>query len=225
MNRVQRAAYLSAMGIAQWQLREGDLDSPDNLVSASPSHSPRVAVADVVADAVVVAAAADPAVDGAAERAEKGSPLPRFELMCTVVGDFLVVDDIAGMQFAGSAYQQWIQAVLFSAVREPLTISLQQRWAWPLVDAGLADDSEQAARQMLAAWLARELEKQSVSCALLMGEGAVALCAESKVAPGQRILLQQPDQMAAVATHASRTLWVNPSLKRELSQHLQMLRP
>lgn len=151
----------------------------------------------------------------------------RFTLASTVCGDILIVDDIGTMTFAGSVYQNWLNAILF-ALDKPLlseTNNLFDRFEWPLADSGLFDSSPQAAKDVVAAWLLRKLQENQVSWVLLMGSAAVATLSnvEAEVQLGAVAALPGRESVQALLTHGSQSLWSQPLLKREFWQHLQVL--
>lgn len=151
----------------------------------------------------------------------------RFTLASTVCGDILIVDDIGTMTFAGSVYQNWLNAILF-ALDKPLlseTNNLFDRFEWPLADSGLFDSSPQAAKDVVAAWLLRKLQENQVSWVLLMGSAAVATLSnvDAEVQLGSVAALPGRESVQALLTHGSQSLWSQPLLKREFWQHLQVL--
>ena len=157
-----------------------------------------------------------------------------FTLATTVCGDILIIDDITQMNFASSAYQHWINAILLSLGQKPLpdTGSAQDRFDWPLPDSGLVDASPQAAKEIFSAWLQRKLQENNAHWVLLMGKAAVAMHVSdinegnesSKGDLGIIAPLKNRQSVQVLPTYGSGELWRQPLLKREFWQHIQPLR-
>ncbi|MBT6579472.1 MAG: hypothetical protein HOO01_04295 [Cellvibrionales bacterium] len=160
-----------------------------------------------------------------------------FTLSATVCGDILIIDDITQMNFASSAYQHWLNAILLSLGQKPLheTGSVQDRFDWPLPDSGLFDASQKAAKEIFSAWLQRKLQENNAHWVLLMGKAAVAMqfdegieSSEGDVSKknelGHVVPLQNRQGVQVLSTYGSGDLWRQPLLKREFWQHIQPLR-
>ena len=160
-----------------------------------------------------------------------------FTLSATVCGDILIIDDITQMNFASSAYQHWLNAILLSLGQKPLpeTRSVQDRFDWPLPDSGLFDASQKAAKEIFSAWLQRKLQENNAHWVLLMGKAAVAMqfdegieSSEGDVSKknelGHVVPLQNRQGVQVLSTYGSGDLWRQPLLKREFWQHIQPLR-
>jgi len=161
-----------------------------------------------------------------------------FTLSATVCGDILIIDDISQMNFASSAYQHWLNAILLSLGQKPLpdTGSIQDRFDWPLPDSGLFDASQKAAKEIFSAWLQRKLQENNAHWVLLMGKAAVAMhVVESSESDANKppstssdlglvAPLQDRQGVQVLPTYGSGELWRQPLLKREFWQHIQPLR-
>ncbi|MDG1293236.1 MAG: hypothetical protein P8O99_03910, partial [Pseudomonadales bacterium] len=160
-----------------------------------------------------------------------------FTLATTVCGDILIIDDITQMNFASSAYQHWLNAILLSLGQKPLpdTGSVQDRFDWPLPDSGLVDASLQAAKEIFSAWLQRKLQENNAHWVLLMGKAAVAMhvsdindgnegSESNKGGLGIVAPLNNSQSVRVLPTYGSGELWRQPLLKREFWQHIQPLR-
>jgi hypothetical protein len=160
-----------------------------------------------------------------------------FTLSATVCGDILIIDDITQMNFASSAYQHWLNAILLSLGQKPLpdTGSVQDRFDWPLPDSGLFDASQKAAKEIFSAWLQRKLQENNAHWVLLMGKAAVAMQLDEDIESsegdvskkndlGHVVPLQNRQGVQVLSTYGSGDLWRQPLLKREFWQHIQPLR-
>ena len=160
-----------------------------------------------------------------------------FTLSATVCGDILIIDDITQMNFASSAYQHWLNAILLSLGQKSLpdTGSVQDRFDWPLPDSGLFDASQKAAKEIFSAWLQRKLQENNAHWVLLMGKAAVAMqfdegieSSEGDVSKknelGHVVPLQNRQGVQVLSTYGSGELWRQPLLKRKFWQHIQPLR-
>jgi len=163
-----------------------------------------------------------------------------FTLATTVCGDILIIDDITQMNFASSAYQHWLNAILLSLGQKPLpdSGSIQDRFDWPLPDSGLFDASQKAAKEIFSAWLQRKLQENNAHWVLLMGKAAVAMQldasnegietsegdASKKNDLGHVVPLENRQGVQVLSTYGSGELWRQPLLKREFWQHIQPLR-
>ena len=160
-----------------------------------------------------------------------------FNLSATVCGDILIIDDITQMNFASSAYQHWLNAILLSLGQKPLpeTGSVQDRFDWPLPDSGLFDASQKAAKEIFSAWLQRKLQENNAHWVLLMGKAAVAMQLDEDIESsegdvskknelGHVVPLQNRQGVQVLSTYGSGELWRQPLLKREFWQHIQPLR-
>lgn len=182
-----------------------------------------------------------PVVTAAAPASGSNQSLDVFTLAATVCGDILIIDDISQMNFASSAYQHWLNAILLSLGQKPLpdTGSAQDRFDWPLPGSGLFDASQQAAKDIFSAWLQRKLQENNAHWVLLMGKAAVAMHAvessESDTGDGNKqpsknsdlglvAPLQDRQGVQVLPTFGSGELWRQPLLKREFWQHIQPLR-
>lgn len=162
--------------------------------------------------------------------------IERFTLASSVCGNLLLVDDISAMSFASSAYQNWINAILLSLGKLPgdkplmsTAASQLDRFEWPLADSGLFDSTEQAAKEIVSAWLLRKLQENEVSWVLLMGKASIATLANTHDGGhdakqlGAIAALPGSSSVQALLTHGSAELWGQPILKRDFWQHLQAL--
>ena len=182
-----------------------------------------------------------PLIAAAAPASSSNQSLDVFTLAATVCGDILIIDDITQMNFASSAYQHWLNAILLSLGQKPLpdTGSVQDRFDWPLPDSGLFDASQQAAKDIFSAWLQRKLQENNAHWVLLMGKAAVAMHAvensEGDTSHGNKqpsknsdlglvAPLQDRQGVQVLPTYGSGELWRQPLLKREFWQHIQPLR-
>jgi hypothetical protein len=163
--------------------------------------------------------------------------LEQFTLASSVCGNLLLVDDISAMSFASSAYQNWINAILLSLGKLPgdkplmsTAASQLDRFEWPLADSGLFDSTEQAAKDIVSAWLLRKLQENQVSWVLLMGKASIATLANTQDGDhdanhgkqlGAIAALPGSSSVQALLTHGSAELWAQPLLKRDFWQHLQ----
>jgi hypothetical protein len=160
-----------------------------------------------------------------------------FTLSATVCGDILIIDDITQMNFASSAYQHWLNAILLSLGQKPLpdTGSVQDRFDWPLPDSSLFDASQKAAKEIFSAWLQRKLQENNAHWVLLMGKAAVAMQLDEDIESsegdvskkndlGHVVPLQNRQGVQVLSTYGSGDLWRQPLLKREFWQHIQPLR-
>jgi hypothetical protein len=202
-------------------------------VNTPASSTPKVVPA---ADASNSAAAAVPATSASTSN----QSLDVFTLSATVCGDILIIDDITQMNFASSAYQHWLNAILLSLGQKPLpdTGSIQDRFDWPLPDSGLFDASQKAAKEIFSAWLQRKLQENNAHWVLLMGKAAVAMQldasnesietsesdASKKNDLGHVAPLENRQGVQVLPTYGSGELWRQPLLKREFWQHIQPLR-
>ena len=183
---------------------------------AASNTQPKPQVKDV---AVSLAPAPAPSIN---------KSLDSFTLTTTVCGDVLIIDDITAMNFASSAYQHWLNAILLSLGKKILsdTGSVQDRFDWPLPDSGLFDTSQQAAKEIFSAWLQRKLQENNIRWLLLMGKAAVAMHNE-KADLGCITSLHEGQGEQAIQVlpaYGSGELWDQPLLKREFWQHIQPLR-
>ena len=200
-------------------------------VNTPASSAPKVVP---VAEASNSAAAAVPATSASTSN----QSLDVFTLSATVCGDILIIDDISQMNFASSAYQHWLNAILLSLGQKPLpdTGSIQDRFDWPLPDSSLFDASQKAAKEIFSAWLQRKLQENNAHWVLLMGKAAVAMhvveSSESDASKppstssdlGLVAPLQNRQGVQVLPTYGSGELWRQPLLKREFWQHIQPLR-
>jgi len=202
-------------------------------VNAPASSAPNVVP---VADASNPAAAAVLATSASTSN----QSLDVFTLSATVCGDILIIDDITQMNFASSAYQHWLNAILLSLGQKPLpdTGSIQDRFDWPLPDSGLFDASQKAAKEIFSAWLQRKLQENNARWVLLMGKAAVSMQldasnegietsdgdASKKNDLGHVVPLENRQGVQVLSTYGSGELWRQPLLKREFWQHIQPLR-
>lgn len=202
-------------------------------VNAPASSAPKVVPA---ADASNSAAIPVPATSASTSN----QSLDVFTLSATVCGDILIIDDITQMNFASSAYQHWLNAILLSLGQKPLpdTGSIQDRFDWPLPDSGLFDASQKAAKEIFSAWLQRKLQENNARWVLLMGKAAVAMQldasnegietsdgdASKKNDLGHVVPLENRQGVQVLSTYGSGELWRQPLLKREFWQHIQPLR-
>lgn len=163
--------------------------------------------------------------------------LEQFTLASSVCGNLLLIDDISAMSFASSAYQNWINAILLSLGKLPgdkplmsTAASQLDRFEWPLPDSGLFDSTEQAAKDIVSAWLLRKLQENQVSWVLLMGKASIATLANTQDGGhdanhdkqlGAIAALPGSSSVQALLTHGSAELWAQPLLKRDFWQHLQ----
>ncbi len=252
MNQQRRTRYLAAMGVSRWVPRQILAGAPGGhrvVAPAQPAPAARTplrAVASPVgstggaraqAKALLSGESGAPAVPTAAPTAVASitpapvstSPSATFELVCNIYDDWLLVDDVTAMRFAGSAYQQWIAAILSAlGVVVPTDLALrQERFKWPVADAGQFDTSLDAASQAVQAWLLRRLADggqgpQPSMQILLMGDAAVhnlAVDGSTAPAPGARVALGN-GLGTGLVTHGSTRLWQQPLLKREFWHHL-----
>ena len=76
----------------------------------------------------------------------------QFDLLSSVIEDVLIIDDISQMDFASSAYQHWIRAILAAVGRDaPANQTIpQERFTWPLPNGSLFDVGEQAAKETVS---------------------------------------------------------------------------
>ena len=202
-------------------------------VNAPASSAPKVVPA---ADASNSTAIPVPATSSSTSN----QSLDVFTLSATVCGDILIIDDITQMNFASSAYQHWLNAILLSLGQKPLpdTGSIQDRFDWPLPDSGLFDASQKAAKEIFSAWLQRKLQENNARWVLLMGKAAVAMQldasnegietsdgdASKKNDLGHVVPLENRQGVQVLSTYGSGELWRQPLLKREFWQHIQPLR-
>jgi len=157
-----------------------------------------------------------------------GKSLDSFTLATTVCGDLLLIDDITQMNFASSAYQHWLNAILLSLGKKalPEVGGVQDRFEWPLADSNLFDTSQNAAKDIFSAWLQRKLQENNIGWVLFMGKAAVAM-QETENAFGlvNSVTDKQGKQnIKVLPTFGSGELWSQPLLKREFWQHIQPLR-
>jgi hypothetical protein len=143
--------------------------------------------------------------------------LDSFTLATTVCGDLLLIDDITQMNFASSAYQHWLNAILLSLGKKalPEVGGVQDRFEWPLAD-----------KDIFSAWLQRKLQENNIGWVLFMGKAAVAM-QETENAFGHvtSVVHKQGKQnIKVLPTFGSGELWSQPLLKREFWQHIQPLR-
>ena len=188
----------------------------------------------VTAEASNIPAAVVEATSTSTSTLTNNQSLEVFTLATTVCGDILIIDDITQMNFASSAYQHWLNAILLSLGQKllPDTGSVQDRFDWPLPDSGLVDASLQAAKEIFSAWLQRKLQENNAHWVLLMGKAAVAMHVSdinegnesSKGDLGIIAPLKNRQSVQVLPTYGSGELWRQPLLKREFWQHIQPLR-
>lgn len=147
-----------------------------------------------------------------------------FTLVSALSGDLLIIDDIGALQFAPSAYQNWLNAILFSISRPALSASKPKidRFVWPLEDAGLFEVTEQAAQDVAQAWFGRKLRENSVRHVLLMGEAAAHHLPAAENS-GVLQTLSLDSSIHLLQTYGTAQLWGDPMLKKVFWQHLQAL--
>ena len=201
---------------------ELNIDTPVKTASHTQPNSPLKDIASPKANAPVVATAIP------ATASNLNQSLDKFTLTTTVCDDVLIIDDITAMNFASSAYQHWLNAILLSLGKKilPDTGSVQDRFDWPLPDSGLFDNSQQAAKDIFSAWLQRKLQESNARWVLLMGKAAVAMH-NSDTDLGLVTPLhddQGEHAIKVLLTYGSGELWRQPLLKREFWLHIQPLR-
>lgn len=207
------------------------LDLVDNSGQASKS-----------AKASTQAAAAITTVSPELSAQQPANTLAQFTLASVVCDDILLVDDITAMQFAPSAYQNWINALLFSLarpiIRGAMTNNIASnvndsggrfdRFSWPLPDSDLFDNTEQGAKEVVAAWLQRKLQENKPSWVVLMGDAAIAALSGLTASPlaahrGAVIEFAGQPSIQALTTFGTGQLWREPLLKAKFWQHMQQL--
>ena len=238
------------MGVPQWVPRQALPGAPAGhrvIVPALPTNDPAHhsqrpaasptasvgrarALADTLETPARPARPQPPKVVAAVQTPSPNTPPSSFELVCSRYQDWLLVDDVTAMRFAGSAYQQWIVAILASlGIASDAGLALQQdRFEWPLADASQFDTGPAAATHAVQAWLSRRLadsgagNKPAINI-VLMGEAAAQNLSVSDaiITPGERVVLGG-EIGAGLVTHGSTKLWQQPLLKREFWQHLML---
>ena len=102
------------------------------------------------------------------------------------------------------------------------------RFSWPLPDSDLFDNTEQGAKEVVAAWLQRKLQENKPSWVVLMGDAAIAALSGLTASPlaehrGAVIEFAGQPSIQALTTFGTGQLWREPLLKAKFWQHMQQL--
>ena len=161
-----------------------------------------------------------------------------FEIMCRVHEQVLVIDDTTGLKFTPSAYNDWLHSMFYAlgindGQLHAAGVSKDDRLTWPpstaLGQTVSGPAAQQAASEMLHAWLQRKLQQGGKVLQpkkiLVMGTAPSRLLLPegSSIVAGQWATLRQFGGQSALLLHGSNRLWSKPLLKREFWQHLQSI--
>jgi len=177
-------------------------------------------------------------VSGTAPNATIGARAPgfQFEIMCRVHEQVLVIDDTTGLKFPPSAYNDWLHSIFYAlgindGQLQAAGVSKDDRLTWPpstaLGQPVSGPAAQQAASEMLYAWLQRKLQQAGKVLQpkkiLVMGAAPSRLLLPegSAIVAGQWAALPRFGGQSALLLHGSNRLWNKPLLKREFWQHLQ----
>lgn len=158
------------------------------------------------------------------DRSPDSQPLLRFRLSMITAGDWLWLEELGDMPLATAQVQlvkSMAQALILhrrksSGVTESTadakagSAELEQ-FEWPLHNNRQLDQSEDAARASVAAFVSRRLEEGECRGVVLLGQAC-----------GKRIPLSQMN-LLAVSTASSAEILASPALKRQVWQDLQPL--
>lgn len=209
-----------------------ELDGGDGVLGSADSVVVKRAAVDLATDRRVVSGAAPNATIGARAAGF------HFEIMCRVHDQLLVIDDTTGLKFTPSAYNDWLHSMFYAlgindGQLHAAGVSKDDRLTWPpstaLGQPVSGPAAQQAASEMLHAWLQRKLQQGGKVLQpkkiLVMGTAPSRLLLPegSSIVAGQWATLRQFGGQSALLLHGSNRLWSKPLLKREFWQHLQSI--
>lgn len=158
------------------------------------------------------------------EPAQAAEPVPQFSLSAIVAGDWLWLEELAGMPLTTEQVQlvQSMAAALLrrrgggsenaaSAVGAPAAKPEVTQFDWPIHTNRQLDLGEQAARASVAAFVSRRLEQRGCRGVVLLGQSTA-----------QRVPVSEL-MIPAVRTASTVAILARPTLKRQVWQDLQPL--
>jgi len=199
----RRTAYLDVMGIDSWVPRRPLEGAGAHIYLVQQAQSNNLPAPEKPAGKVGLASAArqkliTEVMQGSAHSEASGdgespatqedsstivetspsvSALPaRFELSISVVGDFIILDDISNVKSAPSVYQNWLVALSMVLNSSGPPTNSFERLCWPEVMGGVdtmstkpASDALVSARELVQTWTLRQI-RHKPRCLILMGE-------------------------------------------------------
>ena len=251
MNELQRQAYLEAMGVDCYMPRLQLPAAPQALLCEMPvQEGPVIAsveVASVAAVSPAVAPTKTAVNNGAAamqalfdeEPKEKTARVtaalssqqstakvppqgnPHFSLSIIRGENILLIDEGLAGDINPADYLQLLHNLLFAlgAGKQQLSIDA---FVWPMRKNSQVDQSENAARETLAAFLAKQVQQLSTRYIILMGDTAVKYLLDTELATGEFSAHAQLDAQL-IRTQSVSPLLSSPALKRDVWRDLQPL--
>jgi hypothetical protein len=127
--------------------------------------------------------------------------VPRVVLQVVRSAGVLILDEGPARNSDRNAYRQFIKNLLVALGRRPADVEID-RFGWPMVTNPSVDQSEQAARESLAASIERRCEEGSCDLVVLLGPTA------QQWVQTQRPVLKGDSGWACIGDgSAKRTLW------------------
>ncbi|NNL56428.1 MAG: hypothetical protein HKO71_01630 [Pseudomonadales bacterium] len=157
----------------------------------------------------------------------------RFEIICVLHEQLLVLDDVTDTKLTPSAYNDWLKSLFFALGLgdPPANVGREDRLAWPpaapLAKSIAQQEQRSAAAEMLQAWMQRKLAAQQRGQlpprALLLGAAPreLLLAKGSAAVTGDIAELPLFAACPALLLPSSTRLWSEPLAKRECWQQLQ----
>lgn len=151
---------------------------------------------------------------------------PHFALSIIRGGNVLLIDEGLTGQTDPTQYLQLLQNMLQALGAKPQALSIDA-FVWPMIKHSAIDQTEQAARQTLEAFLAKQIEQLSTRYIVLMGATASRYVVDDTPAQGEFIAHQFSayPQLSAqlICTQSAALMLTDPQLKRQLWSDLQPL--
>ena len=252
MNEPRRLAYMEAMGVDCYaprlqlpgalasQLCAMPLPSAEQLeqpvavaASAMPGSTPLAPQQDGQGRAAAMQALL---ADKPAEPTDRGadavvapigstqtarSQVPQFSLSIIRGKGILLIDEGLPGDINPAEYLQLLQNIVFAVGAGKQSLSIDA-FVWPMSRSSQIDQSDTAARQALAAFIAKQIEQLNIRYILVMGDTAAQYLSEQALPLGE---LVQPAQLAAqlLRTRSAWPLLSDAARKRDVWQDLQPL--
>lgn len=167
--------------------------------------------------------------DSSTDSSPKATVLPsRFELSVSIMGDFIILDDISKFSSAPSTYHNWLAALslVLSSSQSPANTPEQLRW--PEVMGGVEAVSPKSpsgalrsARELVQTWMLRQFEHQPRNL-ILMGAMPCLLFDEQAF---REWVAQNPELagLQVLRTLSSMQVWESVANKRQFWLQLTSL--
>ena len=195
----------------------GDKLLDDKLLDGKPPANQPANTGKELVNAGTVDTAAELIAAGSASR----QSVPRFSLSITRANRLLLIDDGLPGHINPAEYLQLLENIVFAVGAGKQQLSIDA-FVWPMSRSSQFDQSETAARQMLEAFIAKQINHLNTRYILVMGDTAAQYLSQQPLPLGE--LVPHPHlAVQLLRTRSACPLLSDAALKPEVWRDLQPL--